>query len=221
MFEMIINRTFVLFPQKPPFLYEAIGIFSSTITHLQFSGPTYPMGKLQKKKSSFCLFKTYLDNEVVDGQQCPELFHIHRVSSAIPWRITYTDFKYPDMDIDKKDVTNAHLEDYGLSEGDITLCTVTMLGVVMQWQPWAEDIKEVCLKTSHDHNITAVIYDSYTFHDRYSYSLLDIWTKQLWTSGFWANSRKMLESQLQRLQGCYVFKRHPLRTFRLIVATKY
>lgn len=164
--------------------------FIYTVTYLPISDLKYPMGRLHKKESSFCLFESYLDNEVVNNREYPELFHVRFVGSAIPRRITNDDFEYPDMDINDKDVTNVQLEDHGLSEDDITLCTVTMLGVVMQWQPRVEDVKEVCLKAPHDYSITAAIYDSCTTRDRYSYSLLNIWASQLLALGFWPNEKK-------------------------------
>ena len=93
-------------------------------------------------------------------------------------------FNYLDMDINNKNFIT-----YDFSEDEVTLSNVTMLGAVIQWQPRAEDIKEVCLETPYNYNIAAAIYDSNTFHDRYSYSLLNMWSKQLWVSGFWANKK--------------------------------
>jgi hypothetical protein len=150
------------------------------------------MGRLHKKKSSLCSFESYLNNEVAGGRQCGELFHVRVVSSAIPPRMINDDFEHPIMDIDNKDVTNVQLPDfdYDFSEDEITICTVAMLGVVLQWQPRVEHIKEVCLKTTHDYSITTAIYDSCTAHDRYSYSLLNIWANQLRANRFWADEKK-------------------------------
>ena len=150
------------------------------------------MGRLRKKKSSLCLFESYLNNKVSGGRQCAELFYVDVVSAATPRRIINDDFEPPTMDIDNKDVTNVQLQDYDydFSEDEITLCTVTMLGVVMQWQPRVEDIKEVCLKSPHDYSIATAIHDTCATHDRYSYSLLNIWANQLWAAGFWADGKK-------------------------------
>ena len=87
------------------------------------------------------------------------------------------------------DINNKSFVAYDSFEDEVTLCTVTMLGAVIQWQPRAEDVKEVCLETPHDNKIDPVIYNSYAFHDRYSYSLLNIWSEQLWASRFWANNK--------------------------------
>ncbi len=161
------------------------------------------MGRLRKKKSSLCLFESYLNNKVAGGLQCAELFHVRVVSSAIPRRMINDDFEHPIMDINNKDVTNAQPPDYDYdySEDEITLCTVTMLGVVMQWQPRIENIKEVCLKTPHDYSITTAIYDSCTTHDRYSYLLLNIWANQLRETGFWADDKKHLRMNSLMLEG--------------------
>ena len=97
-----------------------------------------------------------------------------------------------------KNVTNIQLEDCDLPEDEITLCTVTTLGVVLKWQPRVEDIKEVCLKPPHNYSITAVIYDSCTTHEMYSSSLLHIWANQLWESGFWADGIKIRENNSPR-----------------------
>jgi hypothetical protein len=103
------------------------------------------------------------------------------------------DFEHPIMDKDAKSVQLQDY-DYDFSEDEITLCRVTMLGVVMQWQPRVEDIKEVCLKSPHDYSIATAIHDSCTTHDRYSYSLLNIWANQLWAAGFWDNEKKQVEN---------------------------
>ena len=144
------------------------------------------MSRLHKKKSRLCLFESYLNNEIAGGRQCAELSHVRLVNSLMN-----DDFKHPIMD---KDAEHAQLQEcdyYVFSEDEITLCRVTMLGVVMQWQPRIEDIKEVCLKSPHDYSITTAIYDSCITHNRYSYSLLNIWANQLWVAGFWDDDKKI------------------------------
>jgi hypothetical protein len=143
------------------------------------------MSRLHKKKSRLCLFESYLNDEIA-GRQCAELSHVCLVSSLIPKRIINDDFEHPIMD---KDAKHVQLQDYEFSEDEITLCRVTMLGVVMQRQPRVEDIKEVCLKSPHDYSITNAIYDNCTTHDRYSYFLLNIWASQLRAAGFWDNDK--------------------------------
>lgn len=139
--------------------------------------------RLHKKKSSLCLFESYFNGEVADGQQYAESSHVRPVS---PRMINH---EHPIMD---KNITNIQLQDYDydFSEDEIILCTVTMLGVVMQWQPRVGNIKEVCLKTPQDYSIATAIYDSCKTHDRYSYSLLNMWANQLWAAGFWDDDKK-------------------------------
>lgn len=67
-------------------------------------------------------------------------------------------FEHPIIDTSKKDVTNVQLPDHD-SDFSNDEISVTMPGVVIQWQPRVENIKEVCLKTPHDYNITTAIYD--------------------------------------------------------------
>jgi hypothetical protein len=135
------------------------------------------------------LSESYL-NDKIAGRQCVELSHVRLVSSLIPKRIMNADFEYPIMDGDAKHVQLQDY-DYEFSEDEITLCKVTMLGVVMQWQPRVEDIKEVCFKASQDYSIANAIYDNCTTHDRYSYSLLNIWASQLRAAGFWDNEKQV------------------------------
>ena len=150
------------------------------------------MGRLRKKKGSLCLFESYLDNKESRGRQCAELFC---VSAAAPRRMINDDFEHPIMGINVKDVPNVQIQnDDDISEDEITLCTVTMLGVVMQWQPRVEDIKEVCVISPHNYSIATAIHDSCATHDRYSYSLLNIWANQLWAAGFWADEKKNLRT---------------------------
>lgn len=146
------------------------------------------MGRLRKKKSSLCLFEAYLNNKISGGRQCAELLYVRVVSAATPRRMINDDFEPPTMGINNKDVTNVQLQDYDYDE-EIELCTVTMLGVVMRWQPRVEDIKEVCLKSPHDYSIATAIHDACATHDRYSYLLLNIWANQLWAAGFWDDQK--------------------------------
>jgi hypothetical protein len=65
-----------------------------------------------------------------------------------------------------------------------------MLGVVLQWQPRVENIKELCLKTPQDYSIATVIYDSCKTHERLSSSLLNMWVNKLRAVGFWDDDKK-------------------------------
>ena len=87
------------------------------------------MSRLHKKKSRLCLFESYLNDEIA-GQQCAELSHVRPLSSLIHKRIINDDSEHPIMD---KDAKHVQLQDYDyeFSKDEITLCRVTMLGVVM------------------------------------------------------------------------------------------
>jgi hypothetical protein len=204
-FEITINRLFTLTFLKIPLLYETNGhpaLFFTSCNSLTSLGSQI-MSRLHKKKNSLCLFDSYLNNEVTDGRQCAEFLHARVVSLAIPRRMINNNFEHPIMDTHNKDVINVQVPDcdYEFSEDEITLCTVTMLGVVMQWQPRVANIKEVCLKTTNDYSISTAIYDNCTTNDRYSYSLLSIWANQLRANGFWADDKKNLRVNLLRLEG--------------------
>jgi hypothetical protein len=147
--------------------------------------------RLHKKKSSLCLFGSYFNGEVADGQQYAELSHDRPASPQMMNR------EHPIMD---NNITNIQLEDYDyeFSEDEITLCTVTMLGVVLQWQLKVNNIKEVCLKTPQDYSIATAIYDSCTTHERLSSSLLNMWVNQLRAAGFWDDDKKEADHELTR-----------------------
>jgi hypothetical protein len=149
--------------------------------------------RLHKKKGSLCLFGSYFNGEVADGQQYAELSHDRPVSPQMMNR------EHPIMD---NNITNIQLEDYDyeFSEDEITLCTVTMLGVVLQWQPKVKNIKEVCLKTPQDYSIATAIYDSCTTHERLSSSLLTMWVNQLRAAGFWDDDKKEADHELTNLE---------------------
>ena len=77
-----------------------------------------------------------------------------------------------------------------LFEDGISLCTVTMLGFKMNspnWQPLAENIKEVCFETPHSESIASVLSDADRLPDLRDRLLLNIWHKHLWTSGRFAH----------------------------------
>lgn len=81
--------------------------------------------RLHKKESSLCLFGSYFNGEVANGQQYAKLSYDRPVSPQM------MNCEYSIMD---NNITNIQLEDddYEFSKDEITLCTVTMLGVVLQ-----------------------------------------------------------------------------------------
>jgi hypothetical protein len=90
------------------------------------------------------------------------------------------------------------VKEYNISNDEIKLCTATMLGIVLKWQPKVEHVKEVCLKPFYNYSITATIFDNCLNNDRYSSSLLIILANQLSVSGFWGDDKKQLE-KLRRI----------------------
>ena len=154
--------------------------FASVIT-LHIPAFAYPMDSRHKKNSSLSLINNNLNNVVYNGRQRSELLYVRVLGSAIPQQMMNDDSEHLLKDSTDKDVVNSQLQDFDFdfSEDEITLSTVTTLGVVMQWQPRVGSIKEVCLKTPFDYSIAATISNGSTTHDQYSYPLFNIWANQL------------------------------------------
>ena len=55
------------------------------------------------------------------------------------------------------------------------------------WQPLAENIKEVCFEKLYSGSIASVLSEADKFPDLRNRLLLNIWHKQLWTSGRFAH----------------------------------
>jgi hypothetical protein len=150
------------------------------------------MWRLHKKKSNTNLFMSYCNSEVAGDRQRPE------TEGKIPQgSIIENDHSCLEKEHIHEDINiGAEQGEWDVSEDKATLCTVTMLGVVMQLRPRLEGIKEICFQSPRDYKITTAIYmcancTKRALRSRYPESLFIIWLKQLRESGFWNGTAQL------------------------------
>ena len=102
------------------------------------------MGYLHRKRSNTSLFVSYCHNEVIDGRQHPESFNVSHATdpgkvievSISQVKVICNDYDNSEMGgIDEDCVDGEDHEDCEDSEDYTALCKVTMLGLVIRWQP--------------------------------------------------------------------------------------
>lgn len=141
------------------------------------------MRRLHKKRSASGLHASYCNAEVTENEGTED-----KVPQDVKLE-NNSDVNLEKGATDEDNKIGDECEGEDVCENDVSLCTISMIGVVLQSRPKLDSIKSICLQSHRDCNLTLAVHictecSGFSLQCTCSEPLIIMWLNQLRKSRF-------------------------------------